>query len=157
MRVPDSLQKELPANSLLMGFDSETTGLNGQIVEFSFWCAEGQFTRRCRPTCSMHPRAERAHGISLSELQAEELYQTVALECQAFLASLVRRTGARTLVLVGHNDRSCSLSAWHAADGSLFRARLPGGVACACATGLAQVATSNDVGGGVSFWRLEVA
>lgn len=103
MRVPDSLQKKLPERSLLIGFDVETTGLKGQIVEFSFWCAEGHFTRRCRPTCSMHPRAERAHGISLSELQTEELYQTVALECQAFLASLVRRTGARTLVLVGHN------------------------------------------------------
>lgn len=49
------------------------------------------------------------------------------------------------------------VGAWQAADGSLFRARLPRGVDCACATGQTQIAASNDVGGGVSFWRLVVA
>ena len=103
MKIPDSLRAHLPPHSLLVGFDTETTGLNGQIVELSFWCGDAEFTRRCRPTCGMHPRAERAHGIPLAALEGERPFEAIAAECSAFLVALMGRSGARQLVVVGHN------------------------------------------------------
>lgn len=90
--------------TLIAGFDCETTGLDPEshrIIEvgFAFYSLDGkrigQYEQRINPQRSIDAKALAVHGITLSELLGEPVFEDIAPKIKGLLD--------KTSVIVAHN------------------------------------------------------